>query len=229
MSTTDTHATSESIADNFWSELRYRIARAARMTPVEASKMMRKFISDNCDQWPYVKAIATSSDLRAMYERALEIRDAPTAEATARWDREYQSRQARDRAVHDLQSDLYYSARVGRAAAEYNLERAGMIEMINGHHAGVMLPTDNYWDDLRWTLSDRGRRTSDSQLESIMLRDPPIEIAESDAEDEANDLATDCGGCDIDDPCLAQHRRISVNLDKRAERIRLKTAGSSKR
>ena len=88
---------------------------------------------------------------------------------------------------------------------------------------------DDYWDELRGTLSDRGRRTSDSQLESIMLRDPPIEIAESDAEDEANDLATDCGGCDIDDPFLAQHRRISVNLDKRAERIRLKMAGPSKK
>jgi hypothetical protein len=74
-----------------------------------------------------------------------------------------------------------------------------MIEMIQDHHAGVMLPGDVYWDDLRWTLTDRGRRASDAQLERIMLRDPPLEIAESDAKDEANDVATDCGGCDIDD------------------------------
>jgi hypothetical protein len=217
------------LTDSFWKELRYRIARAAGMTPVEASLMMGRFLSDNFDRWPYSKAMATSPDCRAMYEHALKIRKAPTAEATARWDREYESRNARDRAVSDLQSSLYHSARVGWAASEYNLEKAGMIEMIHGYHAGVMLNTDAYWDDLRWTLTDRGRRASDGQLERVMLRDPPLEIAEWDAEDEANDVAGDFGGCDIDSPTLAKHKRISINLDRRAERINRKMARRAKR
>src|SRR6516165_6179 len=125
------HATIDGVTgDNFWPELQHRIARAARMTPVEASKMMGKFLADNYDRWPYNKAITSSAELRAMYERAVEIRDAPTAEATARWEREYDSRDALDRAVHHLQSNLYWRALVGWAASEYNLEKAGMIEMI---------------------------------------------------------------------------------------------------
>lgn len=113
MTATDTHGV---IGDNFWPEPQHRIARAARMTPVEASKMMGKFISDNCDRWPYNKAIAASTDLRAMYERALEIRTATTAEATARWEREYDSQLRGDDAVNNLVSNLYRSARVERLA-----------------------------------------------------------------------------------------------------------------
>jgi hypothetical protein len=64
MSTTDNDAAS---ADNFWSDLRCRIARAASMTPVEASQMMGRSIPDNCDRWPYNKAITTTADLRSMY------------------------------------------------------------------------------------------------------------------------------------------------------------------
>src|SRR5262249_5792396 len=128
------------VGDNFWPELQYQIARAARIPPVEASKMMAKFIFDNLHCRPDSKAIATSADRRAMYERALEIRNAPTGEATARWKREYRSRRERDDAVKNLLCEVYWSARVGSAAAEYNLEKAGMIEMIQGHHPGVMLP-----------------------------------------------------------------------------------------
>jgi hypothetical protein len=223
MSTTDNNA------DNFWSDLRYRIARAAHMTPVEASKMMGRFLRENCDHWPYSKAIAESADRRAMYERAIEIQNAPTLEATARWEHQSGSHRERDQEVSRLQFDLYSDARVGLAAAEYNLEKAGMIEMIQGHHAGIMLPSGPYWDDLRWISTDRGRRASDALLERIMLRDPPLEIAEWDAEDEANDVADDCGGCDVDDPTLAMHRRISANLDKRAECIRQKMARRAKR
>jgi hypothetical protein len=61
-----------------------------------------------------------------------------------------------------------------------------------------------------------------ARLERVMLRDPPLEIAEWDAEDEANDVATDCGGQDVDSPILRRHRRILVKLDERAERIRRK-------
>jgi hypothetical protein len=93
--------------------------------------------------------------------------------------------------------------------------------MIQGHRAGQMSSdgSDNHWCDCRWTLTERGKRAGMARLERVMLRDPPSEIAEWDAEAEANDVATDCGGCDVDDSWLAIHRRILVNLDKRAERV----------
>jgi hypothetical protein len=107
------------------------------------------------------------------------------------------------------------------AAAEYNLEKAGLIEMIYGHRAGQLVTdgVEHGWCNCRWTLTERGRRTSMARLERVMLRDPPLEIAEWDAEDEANDIAANCGECDADDPWLRQHRRISVKLNERAERI----------
>jgi hypothetical protein len=117
-------------------------------------------------------------------------------------------------------SRLFFSSKVGWAAAEFNLEEAGLIEMIQGHRAGLLREgVDNGWCDLRWTLTDRGRRARPARLERVMLRDPPLWVAEWDAEDEANDVATDCGGCDVDDPILAIHRRNSINLDKRAEAL----------
>jgi hypothetical protein len=127
----------------------------------------------------------------------------------------------KDSDVESLTFDLYYSGQVGLAAAEYNLEKADLIEMIQGHRAGQMAGdgTDNYWCDCRWTLTELGKRASMALLERMMLRDPPLEIAEQDAEEEANDVATDCGGCDLEDPRLAIHRRILANLDERAERI----------
>jgi hypothetical protein len=88
-----------------------------------------------------------------------------------------------------------------------------MIEMIQGH-AGVLLPGDSYRGTFRWTLTDRGRRA--------ILRDPPLEIAEWDAED-------DLRRYDIGDPTLAFHRRISINLNKRAERLHQKMAWLAKR
>lgn len=64
----------------------------------------------------------------------------PTAGATAQWERECKfgrERELRDRMVGSLMSDLYYAGKVGRAAAEFNLEKAGLIEMIQGHRPGV--------------------------------------------------------------------------------------------
>src|SRR6516164_4908574 len=145
----------------------------------------------------------------------------PTLEATNRWNALSSKQLLRDSKVEKLMHDLYFSGQVGWAAAEYNLQKAGLIEMIYGHHAGQM-STDgsgNCWCDCRWTLTERGKRASIARLERVMLRDPPLEIAEWDAEAEADDVATDCGGCDVDDPWLAIHRRILFNLDKRAERI----------
>jgi hypothetical protein len=93
--------------------------------------------------------------------------------------------------------------------------------MIYGHRAGWISTDrgDNWWGDCRWSLTDRGKRASMARLERVMTRDPPLAIARWDAEFEANDVATDCGGCDVNDPWLAIHRRISVNLNRRVERI----------
>jgi hypothetical protein len=227
MSTTD--SISAPGADRFRSELRQLIAQAASMAPDAAAKIMRQFLSDSHDCWPQIRGdIETNANLRALHERAFEIRDAPTAEATARWKQRNSGEHRRDGEVRVRQHCLYWNARAGWAASEYNLAAAGMIEMIYGHHAGLVHPNEFFWDDLRWTLTDRGRRASDAQLERIMLRDPPLEIAEWDAENEANDVAGDCGGCDTDDSYLEMHKRISINLDKRAERINQKMARRAK-
>jgi hypothetical protein len=70
MTATDTHGV---FGDNFWPELQQRIARAARTTPVEASRMMRQFLSDSHDCWPQIRAdIETNANLRALRERAFE-------------------------------------------------------------------------------------------------------------------------------------------------------------
>jgi hypothetical protein len=116
-------------------------------------------------------------------------------------------------------SRLYWDAKCGRAAAEYNLENAGMIEMISGHVAGQMRDGDNFWDDLRWTVTERGMRTSMADLQRIILCDPPLEIALWDAKDEAADVAGDCGACEPGDPILLAHQRILAHLGERAERI----------
>ena len=89
---------------------------------------------------------------------------------------------------------LYWEAKCGRAAAEYNLKKAGMIETISGHVAGQMRDGDNFWDDIRWTLTERGRRAGMADLQRVILSDPPLEIALWDAQDEAADVAGGCGG-----------------------------------
>jgi hypothetical protein len=157
------------------------------------------------------------------------MRVGPTAEATARWTSEHHGigknpirrKSALDRKISDLMSRLYFDAKCGRAAAEYNLEKAGMIEMIFDQIAGEMRNGDNYWDDIRWMLSELGRRTKLSELRRIILRDPPLEIALRDAEDEAAEVAERC-----EDPVffgldtVALHERILAHLDERVERIR---------
>jgi hypothetical protein len=124
-----------------------------------------------------------------------------------------------EKRIDELISGLYSDAKCGRAAAEYNLEKAGMVEMISGHVAGQMRDGDNFWDDCRWTVTERGRRTSMADLQRIILCDPPLEIALWDAKDEAADVAGDCGACEPGDPILVKHQRILAHLEKRAARI----------
>jgi hypothetical protein len=156
------------------------------------------------------------------------MRAGPTAAATARWTSEcrlvgqdtIRKNDVFDQKVSDLMSGLYFDAKCGHAGAEYNLERAGMIAMSCGHAAGQMRNGDNYWEDTRWMLTELGRRTSMAQLRRIVLRDPPLDVALRDAEEEACDVADDCGGCEPDDPNLLMHRRIFAHLRDRVERIR---------
>jgi hypothetical protein len=145
----------------------------------------------------------------------------PTLAATMRWNALSNRELSKDEKVGKLMFDLYFSGRLGLAAAEYNLEKAGLIEMIQGHRAGRMLPNgrDNWWGDCRWTLTQTGKRVSTARLGHAMLRDPPEEIGEWDAEAEANHVAADCADCEVNDLWLAIYRRISVSLDDRAERI----------
>jgi hypothetical protein len=111
-----------STTDNFWSELRQSLKQAASMAPVAASRTICDFIDRHYDRW-CAKQTETdrerNPDLCALHDRAWDICKAPTAEATARWEREYSARWARDQEVCDLANDLYYAARAGRAAAEY--------------------------------------------------------------------------------------------------------------
>jgi hypothetical protein len=136
-----------------------------------------------------------------------------------------------DNALEMLMGDLVYAAHVGWASAEFNLVKTGLIEMIQGHAAGLMRKDGNYWCDLRWTLTDRGRRTSAARFQRVMGADPPLWVAERDAEEGAHDyrrLAEELDDPDIhtdrdDEEWVVRHRRMSINLDKRAERIRRKT------
>jgi hypothetical protein len=73
--------------------------------------MMRQFFSDSHDCWPHIMAdIETNANLRALRERAFEIRDAPTAEATARWKQRNNSERRRNAPVHIHQSRQACSA-----------------------------------------------------------------------------------------------------------------------
>jgi hypothetical protein len=58
-----------------------------------------------------------------------------------------------------------------------------------------------------------------AELQRIMLRDPPLEIALADMELEAEDVADNCGGCEPGDELLLEHKRILDHLRMRVERI----------
>jgi hypothetical protein len=129
----------------------------------------------------------------------------------------------RDKKVSDLMMDLVYAGETGWATAEFNLAKAGLIEMIQGHQPGVMRKDDNGWMDLRWTLTDLGWRTHKTRLVLVMKSDPPLWVAEQDAEEEAKDYQQTFADADPDDYWAPIHRQMSNKLDDRAERIHQKT------
>jgi hypothetical protein len=116
--------------------------------------------------------------------------------------------------------DLYSDGRCGRAAAEYNLVKAGAIEVASGHVPGHLREDDVFFEHSEWKLTELGKRASAESLTSIILRDPPLEIALWDAMNEARDVADNCGGCEPDDPLLLDHRHLLAHLLERVERIR---------
>jgi hypothetical protein len=132
-------------------------------------------------------------------------------------------RRRRDKAVSDLMMDLVYAGETGWATAEFNLANAGLIEMIQGHQPGLMRKGDNGRMDLRWTLTDLGRRTRKTRFVLVMKSDPPLWVAEQDAEEEAQDYQQTFADADPDDQWAAIHRQMSNKLDDRAERIYQKT------
>jgi hypothetical protein len=125
----------------------------------------------------------------------------------------------RDNAVRNLMRKLVYAGDTGPAAAEFNLVKAGLIEMIQGHQPGLMREGDNFWDDLRWTLTNLGRRTRKARFERVMKADPPLWVAEQDAEEEAQDYQQNFADSDLDDYWAAIHRHMSNKFDNRAKRI----------
>jgi hypothetical protein len=116
--------------------------------------------------------------------------------------------------------DLHADGKCGRAAAEYNLVKAGAIEVASGHVPGHLREDDVFFEHSEWKLTEVGKRASTNTLRRIILRDPPLEIALWDAMNEARDVADNCGGCEPDDPLLLEHRRLLAHLLDRGERIR---------
>ena len=116
--------------------------------------------------------------------------------------------------------DLHADGECGRAAAEYNLVKAGAIEVASGHVPGHLREDDVFFEHSEWKLAELGRSASTDTLRSIILQDPPLEIPLWDAMFEARDVGDNCGGCEPDDPLLLEHRRLLAHLLDRVERIR---------
>ena len=85
---------------------------------------------------------------------------------------------------------------------------------------GCSRDDDVFFEHSKWKLTELGRSASTDTLRSIILQDPPLEIALWDAMFEARDVGDNCGGCEPDDPLLLEHRRLLAHLLDRVERIR---------
>jgi hypothetical protein len=127
-------------------------------------------------------------------------------------------RNARD--LELLVLDLHADGKCGRAAAEYNLVKAGALEVASEHVPGHLRDNDVVFEHSEWKLTELGRTANTETLTGIILRDPPLEIALWDAMNEARDVGDNCGGCGPDDPLLLEHRRLLANLLDRVEHIR---------
>jgi hypothetical protein len=125
-----------------------------------------------------------------------------------------------DRSLEQFVFDLHAEGKCGRAAAEYNLVKAGAIEVASGHVPGHLRDDDVFFEHSEWRLTELGKNGNADALKTIILQDPPLEIALWDAMNEARDVADNCGGCQPDDPLLFEHHRVLAHLLDRVERIR---------
>jgi hypothetical protein len=69
--------------------------------------------------------------------------------------------------------DLHSDGKCGRAAAEYNLVKAGAIEVASGHVPGHLRDDDVFFEHSEWKLTEMGKRASTAALTGIILQDPP--------------------------------------------------------
>jgi hypothetical protein len=67
---------------------------------------------------------------------------------------------------------LYRDAKCGQGGAEFNLAEADCIEMLYDYVPGVMRERDNWWEDMRWVITDKGMDVSVPTLTFVILRDP---------------------------------------------------------
>jgi hypothetical protein len=89
-----------------------------------------------------------------------------------------------DTEIGELESfvlDLHADAKCGRAGAEYNLAEAYVIDVAAGHVPGHLRDDDVCFERSEWKLTEWGQCVSTALLTTIILRDPPLEIALWDA------------------------------------------------
>lgn len=157
----------------------------------------------------------------------------PTFEATKRWHdghvatangglADHRPERKLEEALNNLIGQLYESARCGEGGAEFNLVRDGYIEMIQNHVAGLWRETHNWWRDCRWAITAKGQRASTAELTKSILRDPPLEVAQADADEEADIIEAWCpDSSDLDNWDDTADRRVKwAHLNARVERIK---------
>jgi hypothetical protein len=98
--------------------------------------------------------------------------------------------------------------------------KAGAIEVASGHVPGHLREDDVFFEHSEWKLTELGGRAGTAPLTSIILQDPPLEIAIWDAMFEARNVANVFRGCDPNDPSLLQRRRMLAHLLERVDRVR---------
>jgi hypothetical protein len=91
--------------------------------------------------------------------------------------RDNKSRTGKTIELERLVLDLHADGKCGRAAAEYNLVTAGAIEVASEHVPGHLRDDDVFFEHSKWKLTELGRSASTDTLRSIILQDPPLEIA----------------------------------------------------
>jgi hypothetical protein len=106
---------------------------------------------------------------------------------------------------------IHAEGKCGRAAAEYNLVKAGAIEVASGHVPGHLRGDNVFFEHSGWKLTELGKCASEAALTKIILRDPPLEIALWDALSEARDVADNCGGCEPDDPLVKSSTHLGAS------------------